>query len=173
MKKLWGFLATVSLVVPVWAAEVVVPMHMVTEQGQAQSVGQVTISESPHGLVFSPQLTGLPAGVHGFHVHENGSCAPGMRDRKPVPALAAGGHYDPLGSKRHGTPWGDGHLGDLPGLVVDHHGQATYAVLAPRLKLGDVKSRSLMVHVGGDNHADHPAALGGGGARIACGIIAP
>ena len=28
-----------------------------------------------------------------------------------------------------------------------------------------------MVHVGGDNHADHPAALGGGGARMARGVI--
>jgi Cu-Zn family superoxide dismutase len=28
-----------------------------------------------------------------------------------------------------------------------------------------------MIHVGGDNHADHPAPLGGGGARLACGVI--
>ncbi|MEW3177732.1 superoxide dismutase family protein, partial [Escherichia coli] len=31
--------------------------------------------------------------------------------------------------------------------------------------------RSLMLHAGGDNHDDHPEPLGGGGARIACGII--
>ena len=24
---------------------------------------------------------------------------------------------------------------------------------------------------GGDNHADHPAPLGGGGARVACGVV--
>jgi Cu-Zn family superoxide dismutase len=28
-----------------------------------------------------------------------------------------------------------------------------------------------MVHVGGDNHADHPQPLGGGGVRFACGVI--
>jgi Cu-Zn family superoxide dismutase len=28
-----------------------------------------------------------------------------------------------------------------------------------------------MIHAGGDNHADHPAPLGGGGARMACGVI--
>ena len=28
-----------------------------------------------------------------------------------------------------------------------------------------------MVHVGGDNHSDNPAKLGGGGARMVCGII--
>ena len=28
-----------------------------------------------------------------------------------------------------------------------------------------------MIHAGGDNHADHPAPLGGGGGRIVCGVI--
>jgi len=89
-----------------------------------------------------------------------------------VPAGAAGGHLDPQGTKRHGEPWGDGHLGDLPALYVAADGSASNPVLAPRLKLADVKNRALMVHVGGDNHADHPAPLGGGGARMACGVIA-
>ena len=37
--------------------------------------------------------------------------------------------------------------------------------------LADLKGRALMVHAGGDNHADHPMPLGGGGARVACGVI--
>jgi Cu-Zn family superoxide dismutase len=28
-----------------------------------------------------------------------------------------------------------------------------------------------MIHAGGDNYADKPAPLGGGGERIACGVI--
>jgi Cu-Zn family superoxide dismutase len=48
---------------------------------------------------------------------------------------------------------------------------ATNPVLAPRMKMADLKGKALMVHVGGDNHADHPAPLGGGGARMACGVI--
>jgi Cu-Zn family superoxide dismutase len=28
-----------------------------------------------------------------------------------------------------------------------------------------------MIHGGGDNYADAPALLGGGGARVACGIV--
>jgi len=39
------------------------------------------------------------------------------------------------------------------------------------LKLAELKDRALMVHVGGDNHADHPAPLGGGGVRMMCGVI--
>jgi Cu-Zn family superoxide dismutase len=58
----------------------------------------------------------------------------------------------------------------LPPLFVDAAGNASQAVLAPRLKLTDLQGRSLMVHVGGDNHADHPAPLGGGGARLLCGV---
>ena len=88
-----------------------------------------------------------------------------------MPAGAAGGHFDPQGSKHHGEPWGDGHLGDLPPLCVGTDGSATQPVLAPRLKLADVQHRALMVHAGGDNHSDHPAPLGGGGARVACGVV--
>ena len=151
-------------------AGVEIPMNLVDAQGNSKPVGVVTVSESPYGLVFTPALKGLPPGLHGFHVHENPSCAPKDKDGKPVAALAAGGHYDPQGSKRHDTPWGSGHLGDLPGLYVDAEGNAGDPVLAPRLKMADLKGRSLMVHAGGDNHADHPAPLGGGGMRIACGV---
>ena len=153
-------------------ANLTVPLHIVDEKGASKAIGQVTISESPHGLVFTPSLSGLPAGLHGFHVHEHPSCAPKEQDGKRVPAGAAGGHYDPAGSKKHGTPWGDGHLGDLPALYVDAGGTAATPVLAPRLKkLSEIQGRALMVHAGGDNHADHPAPLGGGGARMACGVI--
>lgn len=152
-------------------AGITVQMNTVDEKGIGHSVGQVVINETPYGLVFSPSLAGLPPGLHGFHVHENPSCEPKEKDGKMVPALAAGGHYDPSASKRHGLPWGDGHLGDLPALFVDAMGNVTNPVLAPRLKITDLKGRSLMVHAGGDNHADHPAPLGGGGARLLCGVI--
>jgi Cu-Zn family superoxide dismutase len=152
-------------------AGITVQMSTVDEKGTGKSVGQVVISETPYGVVFSPSLAGLPQGLHGFHVHENPSCKSKEKDGKMVPALAAGGHYDPSASKRHGLPWGDGHLGDLPALFVDALGNANYPVLAPRLKIADLKGRSLMVHAGGDNHADHPAPLGGGGARLICGVI--
>lgn len=152
-------------------ADIVVPMHLLDVQGQGQPVGQVVVSETPYGVVFSPALTGLPPGLHGFHVHDNPSCAALEKDGKTMPALAAGGHYDPAGSKRHGAPWGDGHLGDLPALYVDAAGNANNPVLAPRLKMSDLKGRALMIHAGGDNHADHPTPLGGGGARLACGVM--
>jgi len=48
---------------------------------------------------------------------------------------------------------------------------ATQPVLALRLKLSGVSGHALMLHAGGDNHSDHPAPLGGGGAQIACGVM--
>jgi Cu-Zn family superoxide dismutase len=153
------------------AGSLTVTMNFVDENGIGASAGTVTVTESNYGLVFTPELAGLPAGLHGFHVHENPSCLPGEKDGKKVAALAAGGHYDPMKTGKHGFPWGDGHLGDLPPLFVNSDGVANQPVLAPRLKLGDLAGHSLMVHAGGDNHADHPAALGGGGARMVCGVF--
>jgi Cu-Zn family superoxide dismutase len=152
-------------------ADVVVPMNLVDQSGVGASAGEVTISQSRYGLVFTPSLQGLTTGVHGFHVHQNPSCDPKEKNGKMVAALAAGGHYDPAATGQHGTPWGEGHLGDLPPLYVEADGSATQPVLAPRLNLSDLNGRALMLHAGGDNHSDQPAALGGGGARVACGVI--
>jgi len=153
-------------------ADITVTLHEVNEKGTGQEVGKVVVSETKYGLVFTPQLTGLAPGIHGFHVHEKASCGPGTVDGKVTPAGAAGGHLDPEKTGKHGTPWGDGHLGDLPALYVDEKGNAANPVLAPRLtRLDQVAGHALMVHKGGDNHSDHPLPLGGGGARVACGVI--
>jgi len=161
----------VALLAAPAGAQTVVTMHEVDDQGVGAAVGKVTVTESKYGLVFTPALSGLAPGLHGFHVHQNPSCEPAEKEGKRTAALAAGGHLDPAGTNRHGEPWGDGHLGDLPPIYVDADGNATQPVLAPRLKMSDLAGRSLMVHAGGDNHADHPAPLGGGGARIACGVF--
>lgn len=148
-----------------------VTMRAISATGDGAARGSVVIEQTPYGVVFTPALTGLEPGVHGFHVHEKGSCATAPKDGKPSPGEAAGGHYDPDSSKMHGLPWGAGHRGDLPALVVDGSGGASQPVLAPRLKLAELKGRALMIHAGGDNHADHPAPSGGGGTRMVCGVI--
>lgn len=87
-----------------------------------------------------------------------------------VPGLAAGGHYDPGKTGRHEGPSGKGHLGDLPQLMVDAAGNARRVSWAPRLKTSDIRGRALMIHAGPDNYQDVPKVLGGGGARVACGV---
>lgn len=169
MKK--TLLLTLAFATPVAFANVAVPMHSVDDKGVGTTVGHVIVTESKHGLVFTPNLQGLAPGVHGFHLHQNGSCDTAEKDGQIVPAGAAGGHYDPAGTNEHGTPWGNGHLGDLPPLYVQSDGSAMQPVLAPRLKIEDIQGKALMIHAGGDNHSDHPAPLGGGGARVSCGVI--
>ncbi|MCZ2328250.1 superoxide dismutase [Cu-Zn] SodC [Bartonella sp. F02] len=132
-------------------------------------IGIITVEESNRGLIFTPDLSLLPEGSHGFHIHENPSC----NIKNEIIGGAAGGHYDPHNTKKHlGAYNVNGHLGDLPALYVDEHGQAKMSVLAPRImKLSEIKNRSLIIHVGGDNQSDKPLPLGGGGARLACGVI--
>ncbi|MGR6980346.1 superoxide dismutase [Cu-Zn] SodC [Testudinibacter sp. P27/CKL/0425] len=138
-----------------------------------KDIGTIVVTESEYGLVFTPQLNSLTPGLHGFHLHQNPSCDAKEKDGKLVAGLAAGGHWDPKKAEKHGFPWlNDSHLGDLPAFAVNQDGTATNPVLAPRIKsLSEIKNLSVMIHVGGDNYSDHPAALGGGGARMACGVI--
>lgn len=137
-----------------------------------KSAGKITLTQSKYGVVFTPMLQGVAPGLHGFHVHENASCAPLTKDGKTLVGGAAGGHYDPDKTGKHGYPWADdNHRGDLPPLYATTEGMITNPVLGPRLTLKELPGHSLMIHVGGDNHSDMPAPLGGGGARMICGVI--
>jgi Cu-Zn family superoxide dismutase len=153
------------------ADEIVVTVHLATDTGPGQEVGTIKVQDTAYGALLTPALRDLPPGLHGFHVHEHAHCGPAEKDGKMTPGLAAGNHFDPGKTGKHLGPYGDGHLGDLPPLYVDAEGKAALPVLAPRLKVADLKGRSLMIHAGGDNFSDQPAALGGGGARIACGTV--
>lgn len=157
----------------VQAASIDVPVNFVAADNSAQPLGTVTISETDYGLLFTPKLEGLPPGVRGFHIHENPSCDAAENNGKMMPAQAAGGHLDPEKTGKHLGPYdSNGHLGDLPPIYITADGKANHPVLAPRLKsLDQVRNHSLMIHAGGDNYSDQPEALGGGGARIACGVI--
>lgn len=154
------------------AGELSVDMHKLTKDGLGEKIGTVVLRDTDdHGLMIVPDLTGLKPGAHGFHIHEKPDCGSGEKDGKTVPGLAAGGHFDPDGSGRHEGPAGNGHLGDLPQLLVGPDGDAKLPVFAPRLSTAQVAKHALMIHAGGDNYSDDPKPLGGGGSRAACGII--
>jgi Cu-Zn family superoxide dismutase len=139
-------------------------MNLVAIDGAGKSIGTITLEDSVCGVLLTPDLHSLPPGIHGFHVHVNPTC----NDK----GMAAGGHLDPNQTNEHQGPYvKHGHLGDLPVLIVDQNGKATLPTLAPRFTLSQLKNHALMVHAGGDNYSDQPEKLGGGGARIACGVI--
>jgi len=160
---------------PAFAASVKVPMALATPTGKGAEVGSVTFSDAKGGGVsIKLDLHGLPPGEHGFHVHDKPSCDPTTAaDGKVTPAGGAGGHLDPAATAKHLGPEGAGHLGDLPKVTVGADGTAKGELSAPHLKsAADLKGHAVMLHAGGDNYSDQPAPLGGGGARMACGVAA-
>ena len=154
-----------------FAATTKAEVFLATDKGPGAHIGTVTFTDTPKGLAVKTNLKGLPPGKHGFHVHEKADCGAVEKDGKGVPAMAAGGHYDPEKAGKHLGPDNGGHLGDLPVLEVAADGTAKMTLMVKKPKADDFKNRSLMIHAGGDNYSDDPAPLGGGGARIACGII--
>lgn len=145
-------------------AKLTIPMSLTTASNSVEKVGTIIAEDTPYGLLLTPNLHGLTPGVHGFHLHQNSSCADMGK--------AAGGHFDPQSTGSHLGPYTDqGHLGDMPALFIDISGNATMPMLAPRLKEADFKGHAVMIHADGDNYSDVPKKLGGGGARQACGIV--
>lgn len=155
------------------AATVRAELALATPDGPGAAVGSVTIRDSANGAVLTVDLHGLPPGPHGFHVHDKGSCAPGPdKTGKIVPAGAAGGHFDPAMTGKHAGPDGMGHQGDLPFVTVDASGSMKARLAAPHVQsVKSLAGRALMLHAGGDTYSDEPAPLGGGGSRLACGVI--
>jgi Cu-Zn family superoxide dismutase len=139
------------------------------KMADGMSVGTATLTETPHGVLMHVVLTGVPEGVHAFHVHTTGKCeAPGF--------TTAGGHFNPA-AKQHGAENAMGmHAGDMPNVTVPAGGKLTFDVLNPdvTLKAGpnslfDADGSALMLHATADDYKGDPA--GNAGARIACGVI--
>lgn len=155
---LFTFLSVITL--NVYAAETIVTMVSIADN---KSIGKITLKDTPYGLEIIPDLKGLSSGLHGFHLHENPSCAQN--------GDAAGAHFDPKHTMHHQGPYQHvSHLGDLPALYFNDKQEANLPVLAPRLSVKELKRHALIIHAGGDNYSDQPK-LGGGGARVACGVV--
>lgn len=173
MTKLFAvlFFGTFAVAGTAWGASIHVTMKQVDSDVVSNIIGMIVFQDTQKGLKIMPNLSGLAEGQHGIHVHANPNCGPMEKDGKVVPGLAAGGHFDPAKTERHEGPTGQGHLGDLPVLYVDAASKATRSMWAPRLKTSDLAGRAITIHAGGDNYSDNPKKLGGGGARVACGLV--
>jgi len=182
MKAVLGTLAAVALVAlaaaPAAAEEATAEVNLLNTEGNGigKAIGKITAEDRPSGLALHMNLSAdLSPGGHGFHIHENGSCEAAEKDGQKVAGLAAGGHYDPGGTGKHLGPSGEGHLGDLPILYVDIDEDGTrpvkHTLVAPRLKVSEIRGHAVIIHAMGDNFRDEPKPLGGGGARVACGVF--
>jgi Cu-Zn family superoxide dismutase len=131
---------------------------------KGQSLGQVTLTETPHGILVKGSLANIPPGEHAIHIHETGKCE--------APFTTAGGHLNPA-KKKHGILAAEGkHEGDLPNLYVDADGKVQFDFFAHDLKMKDVQDAdgsAIIVHATADDYKSDPT--GKAGDRIACGLV--
>ena len=166
------FTASLGLSAAALAASQTVTIHQISPQGVGASIGTVTLEDSAEGLLIKPDLNNLQPGEHGFHLHENPTCAPGEEKGTIAAGIASGDHFDPAHNEQHRGPLAtDGHKGDLPELDVAADGTATEPLVAPYVTVADIGGRALVIHENDDNYSDQPTKLGGGGPRIACGVV--
>ncbi|MEO1522432.1 MAG: superoxide dismutase family protein [Cyanobacteria bacterium J06633_2] len=135
--------------------------------GSGIVLGEATFIETSDGLSVDLSLSDVPAGFHGFHVHEFASCENG--------GVAAGGHFNPL-SVKHGYLVKDGydaaHVGDLGNVVIYSNGTGNLSVTVHDLPLTDderaIADHAVILHSDRD---DFGQPTGNAGGRIGCGII--
>jgi Cu-Zn family superoxide dismutase len=125
-------------------------------------VGSVTLRGMRAGVHVEVDLTGLPPGPHGIHVHETGACTPDFD--------AAGDHLAPDGHEHGFAQTEAPHPGDLPNLIAADDGTARAEFLNWRLTLDqllDADGSAIIVHEAEDTYMD-PTSAGG---RLACGVV--
>jgi superoxide dismutase, Cu-Zn family len=133
---------------------------------QGNDVGTVTLTQTPNGVLIDADLSGLPAGDFGFHIHTTGACSPDFD--------AAGGHFTG-GAAAHGyLSEGGPHAGDMPNIHVPDSGALHIEVFNPLVSLDaesllDSDGSAIMIHGGVDDYESQPT--GHAGDRIACGVV--
>lgn len=154
-------------------------------RGDGTPAGEAVFTQTPNGVMIEAELTGLPEGEHGFHIHETGSCSPDF--------TAAGGHMTAADDESgldmtgilndidendavHGFERAAGpHPGDMPNIHVPESGALHIEVLNARVSfegenaLFDADGSALIIHSGADDYETQPS--GDAGNRIACGVI--
>jgi len=168
MKKFFTTtLALCALAVPAHAAETA-KADILGEGGDV--IGQASFVQGTVGAMMNIEVSNLPPGPHGFHIHAMGHCDTGDGFK------SAHGHINPQG-RAHGYLNEDGpEIGDLPNLIVHEDGTAMVQLFLPQVNISegegallDEDGSALVIHENPDDHVSQP--IGGAGPRIACGVI--
>ncbi|MGB3754243.1 MAG: superoxide dismutase family protein [Parerythrobacter sp.] len=139
---------------------------LMTSDGQP--AGTVTVRDRDGATFLTIDARNIPAGPHGFHLHETGTCdAPDFK--------SSGGHLNPTGETHGVLSPGGKHLGDLPNLMADADGTGSITVALPgmpdmlRAQIFDADGTAVIIHAEADDYRTDPT--GAAGARIACGVL--
>lgn len=132
----------------------------------ATNLGTLTLMDIDGGVHVSGELSGVPNGEHGFHIHETGTCDAAVKFD------SAGAHFEP-GDKKHGTESPEGpHAGDLMNVTADDNGKVTVDLHDANVTLEallDADGAALVLHADPDDYKTDPS--GNSGDRFACGVI--
>jgi superoxide dismutase, Cu-Zn family len=131
-----------------------------------QTVGAVTLTEAPNGVLMRVEAKGLSAGWHGLHFHEKGDCS-------KSDFTSAGAHVHGAGAGVHGllNP-GRNETGDLPNIHAGANGEASAEVFSTLITLSalrDADGSAVVIHANPDDQMAQP--IGGAGPRVACAVI--
>lgn len=145
-------------------------VNVILKNTEGDNVGSAALEEVEDGVQIILDVTHLPPGKHGFHIHEAGAC-------EEPDFKSAGGHFNPTDAD-HGFDSPDGpHAGDLPNIEVSEDGEVKEELIADMVTLEkdqdnsllDGDGTSLVIHADADDNVSQPA--GDAGDRIACGVI--
>ena len=144
--------------------------HLKTLDGKP--AGTVTFAAVNRGVLVEFDVTGLPPGPHGIHLHVAGNCDAKTGFTSAGPILGLG----PV-IRKHGLLAEGGPLaGDLPNQYAGADGHLHAATLTNGFGLGNSKNSifdrdgvAIIVDQRGDDYRSQP--MGESGARIACGVI--
>jgi Cu-Zn family superoxide dismutase len=143
--------------------------HADIVNAQGQSIGTAKILPAKKGVKIEVNVSQLPPGNHGIHIHAVGKCE--------GPAFTtAGGHLNP-DTKKHGKDNPEGpHAGDLLMIDVKADGTAKATLVDTMVTLGDGANSlfhdggtAIVIHEKEDDYKTDPTGNSGG--RIACGVI--
>lgn len=130
------------------------------------AAGTVVLTQLSNGNVeVKVDLTGVPPGVHGFHIHEKGDCGDN--------GSAAGGHFNPAATE-HGAPAAmPHHAGDFgnvtAGATGEVHTRFTTRSVTVDPGTNSAVGRAIILHANPDDLVTQPTGNAGG--RIACGVV--
>jgi len=133
------------------------------------AAGTVTFTQTGDKLKVTLTATGVPAGLHGFHVHETGDCS-------APDAMSAGGHFNPAGVSHGGPGAGAKHAGDFGNVTANESGNVSFELEVPVAQLTvtagaahNVVGRGIILHAAPDDLTTQPT--GNAGKRLACGVV--
>jgi Cu-Zn family superoxide dismutase len=143
--------------------------HADIVNAQGQKIGTARILAAKQGVKIEVNVSQLPPGLHGIHIHNVGKCdGPDF--------TSAGPHLNP-DMKKHGKDNPEGpHAGDLLNIEVKADGAAKATLWDKMVTLGDGPGSvfhdggtAIVIHAKEDDYKTDPS--GNSGPRIACGVI--